>query len=177
MAKQLLNVMPLEGAELPFLRRGGSGGGSAGAGGSYNVESIDNGDGTQTLAITDATGGGASGSSESPFFYVRYEYDYSFGADTFNANNYISKVSGMIGADCLITEDNIVIGNAIESIDKLPAIGVVIFRCAKFTMSAMVGGNRMVIEWNAETVKQFSSYITEITETEWNAEYNRILNL
>lgn len=71
MAKQLLNVMPLEGAELPFLRRGGdsgSGGGSAGAGGDYNVESIDNGDGTQTLAITDATGGGASGASESPFF-------------------------------------------------------------------------------------------------------------
>lgn len=111
------------------------------------------------------------------FFYVKLEYDYSFEADTFNANNYISNVSGMIGADCLITEDNIVIGNTIESIDKLPAIGVVIFRCAKCTMSAMVGGNRMVIEWNAETVKNFYPDFVVITETEWNAEYNRILNL
>lgn len=172
MDKVMLNFVPLNGAELPFLRRGGSGGsgGSAGAGGDYNVESIDNGDGTQTLAITDATGGGAS---ESPFFYIRYEYEIP---EAGNVGGVLRELCALYGIDCVIVEDNVAVGQILGTLN-LSHKGAALLRCAKSTISVMLDGNRMEVEWDAEIITQQSSALTEITEAEWNAEYNRILNL
>lgn len=173
MAKTLLNVVPLNGAELPFLRRGGGGSGSEGGsgGGSYNVESVDNGDGTQTLAITDATSGGASGSSESPFFYVKWNYPTKADLSMFMIE---SISTGCIG----IVNNQIFIGELINTVD-IPDSGEVICKCMVYTMVINMDGQIIKEEISAEALKQNPNYsdVQIITEAEWNAEYNRILNL